>query len=91
MFHTIENMDILQLCETYMEIVPQYTNLLGSYGMFTLREFAREFENLIGKKPSRKDFTCIIEAMTIYTNCLSAWAYFYYPWGIGFFFRFPEE
>lgn len=87
-----ENIDLRQLCETYMEMVPQYTNLLGSYGMFTLRNFTREFEKLIKEKElSRKDVIAIIEALTIYTNCLSAWAYFYYPWGIGNFFRFPEE
>lgn len=87
-----EDVDIQQLAITYLELVPQYIGLLGSYGMTTLRTLANEFQAILkARELSRRDMVCALEALTIYANCLAAWSYFYYPWGIGNFFRFPED
>lgn len=88
-----ETMGVRQLERVYMEIDPTYTNLLGSYGMHTLRGYARAFRALIGEKTLTKaEFTHIIDAFTLYTNMLAQWSYFYYPWGIGCAcFRFAED
>lgn len=88
-----EQMGVRQLERVYMEIDPTYTNLLGSYGMRTLREYARTFRGMIEEKNlTKEEFTYVIDAFTLYTNMLAQWSYFYYPWGIGCScFRFAED
>lgn len=88
-----EQMGVRQLERVYMEIDPTYTNLLGSYGMRTLREYARAFRGMIGEKNlTKEEFTYVIDAFTLYTDMLAQWSYFYYPWGIGCScFRFAED
>lgn len=82
-----------QLERVFEELVPTYTNLLGSYGMHDLRRMIDSFCNLIRqKKLNRDEFRCVIDAFTFYTNMLAQWAYFQYPWGIGCAcFRFDEN
>ena len=84
--------DVRQLERVYLEIDPTYTNLLGSYGLKTLREKARTFRVLAESKTlTREEFTCALDAFTLYTNMLAQWSYFYYPWGIGTAcFRFDD-
>lgn len=87
-----KEMGVRQLERVYLEIDPTYTNLLGSYGMRQLRQFAREFRKILETEElTKEEFTCVIDAFTLYTNMLAQWAYFYYPWGIGCAcFRFEE-
>lgn len=88
-----DEFDVRTLEKVYMEIDPTYTNLLGSYGMRTLREYAREFRAVIGTHTLTKaEFTYILDAFVLYTNMIAQWAYFYYPWGIGCAcYRFEDE
>lgn len=87
-----ELFSVRQLEEMYMQIDPTYTNLLGSYGMRTLRELARQFRGMIAAHTlTREEFRYIIDSFVFYTNMLAQWSYFYYPWGIGCAcFRFDE-
>lgn len=82
-----------QLKKIYMEIIPTYMNLLGSYGLKTLHGLTAEFRKLIEKDLlTREEFCYLIDAFVFYTNMLSQWAYFQYPWGIGSAcFRFDDE
>lgn len=83
---------VRQLERIYMAIDPTYTNLLGSYGMKALRQYSMEFRSLIEDGTlTKEEFTYLIDALTIYTNMMAQWAYFYYPWGIGCAcFRFED-
>lgn len=85
--------DARQLEKIYMEIDPTYTNLLGSYGMRQLREFAKTFRTIISKGELTKDeFTYVIDAFCLYTNMIASWSYFYYPWGLGCAcYRFEDD
>lgn len=86
-------LDVRQLEKVYMEIEPTYTNLLGAYGMRTLRTLAGQFHDLIRAQTLKKaEFRYLVDAFTFYTNMLAQWTYFYYPWGIGCAcFRFDED
>ena len=88
-----ETLDVRHLEKVYMEIDPTYTNLLGSYGMRQLREYAKEFRTMIKKEDlTKEEFTYVIDAFCLYTNMIASWAYFYYPWGIGCAcYRFEDE
>jgi len=88
-----EIMGVRQLERVYMEIDPTYTNLLGSYGMKQLREYARTIRKIVETgRMSKEEFTYIIDALTLYTDMLAQWSYFYYPWGIGCScFRFADD
>lgn len=88
-----DSFDVRQLEKIYMEIESTYTNLLGSYGLRELRQYSIRVRKLIELKNLAKDeFTYIVDALTLYTNMIAQWAYFYYPWGIGCScFRFDEE
>lgn len=75
---------VRQMEKIYMAIDPTYTNLLGAYGMRKLRQFSVEFRELIEEgKLTKEEYTYLVDAMTMYTNMMAQWAYFYYPWGIG--------
>lgn len=88
-----DELDVRQLEDVYMEIEPTYTNLLGAYGMKTLRCLAGQFHDMIRKQMlSKEEFRYLVDAFTFYTNMLAQWTYFYYPWGIGCAcFRFDED
>lgn len=88
-----EDFDVRQLERIYMAIDPTYTNLLGSYGMKKLRQFSVEFRNFIeGGSLTKEEYTYLLDALTMYTNMMAQWAYFYYPWGIGCAcYRFEDE
>lgn len=92
MCHTTD-MDVRTLETVYMETEPGYTGVLGSYGLKQLRDFSKEIRALISRHTLTKDeFQCLVDAFTLYTNQVAAWAYFYYPWGIGTAcFRFADE
>lgn len=75
---------VRQLEKIYLAIDPTYTNLLGAYGMKKLRRFSEEFRKRIEEgRLTKEEFTYLIDALTVYTNMMAQWAYFYYPWGIG--------
>lgn len=79
-----QEFSVRQLEKIYMAIDPTYTNLLGSYGMRKLRRFSVKFRKLIEEGTlAKEEFTYLIDALTMYTNMMAQWAYFYYPWGIG--------
>lgn len=86
-------LDVRQLESVYAELEPGYTSVLGSYGLRQLRAFSQEIRALFARQVvTREEFQCIVDAFTLYTNQVAAWAYFYYPWGIGTAcFRFAEE
>ena len=88
-----ETQNVRSLEKVYMAIMPTYTNLLGAYGMRTLRTLAKQFEALIAAHTlTMEEFRYLVDALTFYTNMLAQWTYFYYPWGIGIAcFRFDEE
>jgi hypothetical protein len=85
--------DVRQLERIYLAIDPTYTNLLGSYGLVTLREKARVFRAMAEEQTlTLGEFTYLLDAFTLYTNMLAQWSYFYFPWGIGTScFRFEDE
>lgn len=86
-------LDVRQLEQIYAELEPGYTGVLGSYGLRQLRVFSQEIHALFAKQiVTREEFQCIVDAFTLYTNQVAAWAYFYYPWGIGTAcFRFADK
>ena len=86
------SLDVRELETMYCELEPGYTGVLGSYGLEDLRNFSREIRVLIDRHcMSREEFQCVVDAFTLYTNQVAAWAYFYFPWGIGTScFRFNE-
>lgn len=87
------DLTVRQLEKVYMETEPGYTGVLGSYGLRTLRGFSEEIHALIASQTlTRDEFRVIVDAFTLYTNQVAAWAYFYFPWGIGTScFRFSDE
>ena len=87
------DLDVRQLEQIYAELEPGYTGVLGSYGLRQLRTFSQEIRTLFAKHiVNREEFQCVVDAFTLYTNQVAAWAYFYYPWGIGTAcFRFADE
>ena len=86
------DLDVRQLEKVYMEMEPGYTGVLGSYGLRQLREFSREIKAFIAEESlCREEFQCLVDAFTLYANQVAAWAYFYFPWGIGTScFRFAD-
>ena len=86
-------LSVRELEQIYCELESGYTGVLGSYGLADLRGFAREIRNLMQEhRITRDEFQCIVDAFTLYTNQVAAWAYFYFPWGIGTAcFRFQED
>jgi hypothetical protein len=88
----IDEMSIAHLTHVFQAIDPPYTNFLGFCGLRKLQGFAQTFRALLDRGScTRVDFARIIDALCLYTNMLSSWAYFYFPWGIGVLFRFDEE
>lgn len=73
------------------EIIPTYTNFLGSCGLHGLRNLFRQFQSVMEIESfSKDDFQIILNCFCMYTNAMSSWAYFHFPWHIGMFYRFPE-
>ncbi len=82
-----------QLKRIYLEIEPTYMNLLGAYGMKQLRELSKRVRALLNRDNLKTDeIRFLVDCMTFYTNMISQWTYFYYPWGIGCVcYRFDED
>lgn len=87
-----EDFSFDQMKLIYHEIIPTYTNFLGSCGLHQLRNLFHRFQRIMELDTcSKEDFQTILNGFCIYTNALSAWAYFHYPWHIGMFYRFPAD
>ncbi len=88
-----EAFNIRQLEIIFNEIGPTYVNLLGSYGLKKFYSLIKKVRTMINnQRLTKEEFTVLIDAMCFYTNMLSQWSYFYYPWGIGCScFRFDDD
>jgi len=68
-----------------------YSNYLRYSGFPKMGQLALELRAHLRANPSKEDVVTLLRAFTEYTNKLQAWSFHYFPWGLGKYFRYPEE
>lgn len=68
-----------------------YSNYLRYSGFPKMGALAMELRAHLKDKPSKADVVAALRAFTDYTNRLQAWSFHYFPWGLGQYFKYPEE
>lgn len=68
-----------------------YSNYLRYSGFPKMGKLALELRAHLKANPSKEDVVKALRAFTEYTNKLQAWSFHYFPWGLGKYFKYPEE
>lgn len=86
-----DGVDIGTAAALYQDLAPSYVCYLEEWGFVTLHGFSERFTGLMRRGALTKpEFLAILDNLCRYTNMLSSWAYFMFPWGVGAAFRNEE-
>lgn len=87
-FSRNEAVSVQMISDLYQSIMPPYMNYLEEWGCVDLAKYSSEFTALLkNQKIEKYEALQILESLCRYTNMMSSWAYFMFPWGIGAAFR----
>lgn len=86
-----ENVNIDTVSTVLDALDTTYSNYLRYSGFPQLGELAETLRCLVKRSNSRSEIVKAIRAYTSYTNRLYAWAFHYFPWGIGEQFKYEDS
>jgi len=87
---------LLRLCDTLTPqqiaasldaFVPPYSGYLGYSGFVTLERLSDELREAMHKANDAGEAVELLKGFLLYGNRLSSWAFHYFPWYLGIFFK----
>lgn len=91
---------LLRLCDTVTPqqmaaaldaFVPPYSGYLGYSGFKTLERLSDELRAAMHKAKTAEEARDLLKGFLLYGNRLSSWAFHYFPWYLGIFFKRVEH
>jgi hypothetical protein len=83
-------LDVPQFATVFGSLDTYYSDYLRFSGYPRMGFLASELRRFFADHPSRQDVVVAMRAYVGYTNRLAAWAFHYFPWGLGKYFQYAD-